>query len=206
MVRVDNILPQSTKSWHQAPPCASAGVSLRSPRISAVSALSGFDFLSRLLRLFLRASASPRQDPASKLGPTVIEAHCTTAHDRFESLAGPWSVVFPDCSGRRSAWRKQPTPRRLSKLLQCSLCRIFGHPYRGPCSSSRSGRCQPQRTHRGGTRAAACLRRLPTARLSTRPATATPRTYTRQARLTASRVGCSHAAQLRVFVQRFAPP
>src|ERR1035438_6785809 len=33
--------------------------------------------------------------------PLVIEAHCTTAHDRFESLVGPRSIVFPDCSGRR---------------------------------------------------------------------------------------------------------
>ena len=36
--------------------------SLRSRRISADSALSGFDFLISVLRVFLRVSASPRQD------------------------------------------------------------------------------------------------------------------------------------------------
>jgi hypothetical protein len=35
--------------------------SLRSPWLSADSVVSGFDFLNSVLRIFLRASASPRQ-------------------------------------------------------------------------------------------------------------------------------------------------
>jgi hypothetical protein len=45
----------------QDQPSTAAYASLRSSWISAHSATPGFDFLNRLLRVFLRVSASPRQ-------------------------------------------------------------------------------------------------------------------------------------------------
>ena len=45
----------------QNQPSIVADASLRSTSISAVSAVSGFDCLNGVLRVFLRASASPRQ-------------------------------------------------------------------------------------------------------------------------------------------------
>jgi hypothetical protein len=44
-----------------------AHASLRSPRISADSALSGFAFLNGVLRVFLCASAPPRQEEYFKV-------------------------------------------------------------------------------------------------------------------------------------------
>ena len=62
----NSLIVRRSMSSVLALPSSATYVSLRSSRISAVSAVLGFDFRSRLLRLFLRASASPRQDPACK--------------------------------------------------------------------------------------------------------------------------------------------
>jgi hypothetical protein len=122
--------------------------------------------------------------PSEESQHAVSETRCTAVNDTFESREDPWSVVSLGCSDPRSVWQRQPIPIRLSRLVQCSRSRRFGHPCRDPYSSSRSDRCQRQGTRRAATPTRAWLRRPPAMCLFSTPATTMPQKDNRQERLT----------------------